>query len=263
MRIVVIAIGLGIAAFVPTFSSHAEEFARPPGDSAISFASLGRDEAAGALLWILTTQQAGRDMYMRAGYPHLELWLETVFRHNPQLTDAYSLGTALLLTDRARAPTMERLLGQAEERYPSSYEYPMLRGMSAYFGTLDAVAAAAHFARAAEKPQAPPYLKAFADRLRRDADDCGVMVVNMKAMAELSAQREALGNQIEGVYLRCLERELKQAAASFRLNNNRIATIRELIDAGYLKGAPPAPPGQCWEVQGNSVVLIPCEQVSP
>lgn len=263
IRVAVALIVLGLASLMPTFSSASDEFARPPGDGAITFASLGRDEAAGAFLWILTTQQAGRDAYGRAGYPHLELWLETVFLHNPQLTDAYTLGTVLLLTDRDRAATMDRLLAQAETRYPTNYEYPMLRGMSAYFGQLDAVAAAAHFERAATMRQAPLYLKQFAERLRRDTTDCGVMVVNMRAMADISEQRISMTGQIEGVYLRCLERELKQAATSFKLNKNRIGTIADLIDAGYLKAVPPAPPGKCWEIQGNGVVLIPCGEVSP
>ena len=263
IRIVIVIVGLVCATLVPRSSVVSERFSLPPGDNVISFASLGREEAAGAFLWILTTQQAGRELYAQQGYPYLEVWLETVFRHNPQLTDAYTLGTVLLLTDRDRAPTMERLLSQAATRYPDNHEYPMLQGMSAYFGQLDAARAAEYFDRAAAIASAPPYLKLFADRLHRDANDCGVMVVNMKAMADVSTQVSAMKFRIEGVYLRCLERELKQAAASYRLNNNKTATIKDLIDAGYLKGPPPAPPGQCWEVQGASVVLVPCIPASP
>ncbi len=258
VRLIAIAFGLGIAGFMPAFSISSSTFSKPPSDAAVELSALGRNEAAGALLWILTTQQVGRPGYAEAGFPNLEDWLESVFRHNPFLSDGYMLGTVLLLTDRVRAPRMDALLEQAESRYSSSYEFPMLRGISAYFGALDASAAASHFERASKKEGAPGYLEQFGKRLRNEVDTCGVMVVNMKALASQTNDQALIGSQIEGVYLRCIEREIEQAAVGFRLNKGRAPSLDDLIAEGYLKGVPPAPPGKCWVLINIDAFAQPC-----
>lgn len=263
VRLVAMLIGLGIAGFMPAFSMSTPSFAKPPSDGVVELISLGRSEAAGSLLWILATQQVSRAGYAEAGFPNLEDWLETVFRHNPYLSDGYTLGTVLLLTDRERAPRMDRLLERAEARYPTNYEFPMLRGISSYFGALDAGAAAGHFERAATREGAPTYLTQFAQRLRREVASCGVMVVNMKSLAEQTNQRALMTGQLEGVYLRCIEREIEQAATSFRLNRGRNPTLDELRVEGYLKQVPPAPPGKCWVLINIDAFVQPCQAPTP
>jgi len=257
-RLIAVAIGLGIAGFMPAVSISTSGFSRPPSEGAVQFSSLGRKEAAGALLWILTTQQVGRAGYAESGFPHLEDWLDAVFLHSPHMSGAYTLGTVLLLTDRERAPRMDTLLTQAEARYPSNFEFPMLRGMSAYFGALDAQAAADHFQRAATKPGAPAYLAQFSKRLRSEVESCGVMLVNMKTLAKETKQQALMSGQLEGVYLRCIERELEQAAVGFRLNKGHSPSVDELLAEGYLKEPPPAPPGKCWVLVNANAVLQPC-----
>jgi len=244
---------------IPVATSFVERVDRPPPLAAARLAGLGRDEAAGAVYWMITTQKIGSDRFARANFPVLEEWLEAVFALNPYLRDAYLLGTVVLLVDSERAPRMQRLLARAEERFPTDFQFPMLLGISAYFGELDAARAATHFQRAATKPLAPPFLSQFGERLSRDTADCGALLVNLRTLAASSTVGDAYKKAAGPVLERCLKRELEQAAAAFKLRNGRVPEgLDELRAAGYVRATPPAPPGKCWVVINVNAYLQDC-----
>ena len=116
MRSIAVAIAIAFvvaAGFIPVASVFSERQQRPPPLAAARLAGLGRDEAMGAVFWMLTTQKIGSDRFARARYPALEEWLESVFALNPYLRDAYVIGTVVLLVDNARAPRMQELLARS------------------------------------------------------------------------------------------------------------------------------------------------------
>jgi len=154
---------------------------------------------------------------------------------------------------------MQELLAKAETRFPNDFQLPMLLGISAYFGELDAARAAGHFQRAAKKPMAPPFLAQFGERLARETADCGALLINLRTMASASAVGDAYKNVAAPVMERCLKRELEQAAAAFKLRNDRVPTgLDELLDAGLFRAPPPAPPGKCWIVINVNAYLQDC-----
>ncbi len=84
-----LALTLTTAGLVPAVAvSSAGPGGLPPSDGALHLLALGRDQAAGAVLWLLTGQKVGSRPYAEARYPALEAWLASVFRHNPYMKDA-------------------------------------------------------------------------------------------------------------------------------------------------------------------------------
>jgi hypothetical protein len=262
MRAIIAVLMLVATGFIPVATSFRERIERPPPLAAARLAGLGRDEAMGAVYWMMTTQKIGSDRFARANFPALEDWLESVFTLNPYLRDAYVLGTVVLLVDPERAPRMQGLLARAEERFPDDFQLPMLQGISAYFGELDAAKAARHFRRASTKPLAPPFLAQFGQRLEQETADCGALLVNLRTVAAASSVGDAYRKVAGPVLERCIKRELEQAAASFKLNKGVDPTgLEALIEVGLIKAKPPAPPGKCWTVINVNAYLQDCEMV--
>jgi hypothetical protein len=261
-RVFIALVALGGAGFLPAppFSS-VETSWHPPPRAAVSMAALGREQAAGSILWFQASQLIGSGAYTAKRYPGLEAWLEEVFAHNPRLLHAYFLGSVLLLTDRDRSQAMDRILARAEAEFPDNWEVPFYRGIGAYFGRFDNLAAANHFERASRGAGAPAYLPRFVQRLRTDARDCAdvmrsILVLGEGQAADLASQ---LGREAGGVYVRCVVDQVERAAAAFKLNEEAPPTLDLLVARGYLRAVPEAPPGRCWVMSASgAVTLEPC-----
>lgn len=263
VRWLLIAALFAAAGFMPAAALSVDTTSLPPTRGAMTLAALGRERAAGVVSWMLTVQRTGRDAYIKAGYPGLEHWLALVFELEPDLTNAYYLGTILLLADSDRSSAMDAILAQAEERHPDEWEFSMMRGSAAYFGRLDAPTASKHFLDASRKPGAPEYLGLLGARLERMAGDCGTMLSDLKALGSENDPGQLLRGQRATIYRECIRRELEQAHANFRLNHQRAPTLDELVASGVLKAPPPHPPGECWEFRGPRAVLAPCPRTEP
>jgi hypothetical protein len=251
---------IGVAGFVPAAPLSLSTFATPPTTDAAALLALGRTRAAGMAGWLTTVQLVGQDAYIRAKYPGLERWLSFVFALEPNAKNAYYLGTVLLLADRERGAEMDRLLALAEREHPLEWEFSMMRGSSAYFGRLDAAAGAKHFAVAASKPNAPQYLGLLAKRLERHVVDCSSLMTDLKSMASANDPGNMLSQQRGSVFRECVRRQLEQAGAGYRLNNEQVPTVNDLVKKGYLAAPPPHPPGECWQFDGPRAVLKPCSE---
>jgi hypothetical protein len=208
---------------------------------------------------MLTIQQVGRAAYAEAKYPYLERWLAATVQLNPELLLPYHLGTVMLITDRQRSAEMDVLLATAERVHPDVWEFPMLRGMGAYFGQLNQAAAAQHFHRVDAFPGAPPYFGKLADRLDTQLASCGTLLNDLKSFASNSTfAREARGSA-NAILEECLKQELEQAVASFQMNEGRAPTIEDLLEKNYIQRRPSAPPGKCWVFSGTTASLQECQ----
>jgi hypothetical protein len=251
---------MAAAGFLPAAASSLGQVVAPPPPLVSEALGLGRREAVGSAFWIVTSQLIGSDVYARAGYPQLERWLEQTFALNPYLRDGYILGTVTLLVDKDRAESMRRLLAQGEQRFPDDFQFPMLQGIAAYFGQLDAQGAATDFERAATRRNAPPFLSAFGRRLREQSATCGTLLLNLRSLS----REDRLGDLMKSafdVYATCVKRELEQAAAAFKLREGRVPDgLGELLRAGLVQRAPEAPPGMCWSVINVNAYVHPCQE---
>lgn len=260
MRLKILAAVLLVCAgILPAQTSSILSFVPPPPSRAVDAAFLGRKLAAGSFMWMLTIQQVGREVYADAGFPHLERWLEDVVDLNPGLLLPYHLGTVMLIADRDRSLAMDGILERGEKVHPTVWEFPMLRGVGAYFGQLDQVSAASHFHRAAAFPEAPPYFGMLADRLDRNVSSCGTLLNDLKAVAQSSGFASQHQRNVTAVMTECIQRELEQAAASYRFNEGHAApSVEALLEKGFIQRAPPSPEGQCWVLTGADAELRPC-----
>lgn len=225
-------------------------------------AALGRTYAGADIAWMKTVQLIGDVNQERRGYPSLDEWVDLTTRLDPRFDLPYFFGAVLLVTDDARAPHVDALLARGEEAMPEFFSLAMFRGFLAYFGRLDAKTAAEHYRRAAAKPQAPGWLKLFADRIEREEDSCdGVMRRLAQVSDEASgAQGRALASSQGKVLVHCLKTRLERAAAAWRVRRGGgVPTVADVARDGLIEDPVPAPPGMCWSLdEDQKASLAPC-----
>ena len=180
----------------------------------------------------------------------------------PSFELPYWIGGILLATSPGRSGAADLILKKGEERYPDNWEFSQWRGFAAYFGKMDVDKALVHYKNSISKPGYPPYLKSFVQRLEQSKNDCRFLAQSLdQLLARKDNTTSFLTSKTGKIIKGCLTLSLKQAAASYRLKEQKVAmNVAELIKTGYLKEAPPAPPGYCWAVLGK-VQLLPCEDV--
>jgi hypothetical protein len=239
-----------VSSFVP---------AQPLPAAVYEVALLGRRAAAADLVWLRTIQLIGSRPYSEARYPHLEDWADVITALDPGYQMPPATVAVLLVTETDRAERVDALLARAEERDATGFYFPMLRGFVAYFGRRDLPAAAAHYERAGERG-GPPYVKAFAKRLRTRALQCTELIDDLAAVARSDGvDRDALRSRSTDIVVSCFKQEIEHAATRFRLDRQASATsLQQLVSAGYLPAVPQTPAGSCWDFNGIDVQLVAC-----
>ncbi|MBM4280667.1 MAG: hypothetical protein FJ137_07855 [Deltaproteobacteria bacterium] len=240
------------ARLVPARNEGTGEPERPPHRAALLVASLGRSEVAADLAWLRLVQLIGDVRYARARYPALEQWIALIVDLHPRLVGPFYFGVTLLLGDPHRRDTVEQLLDVAERRLPDDYRFSLERGVLAYFGRFDALAAADHLERAAKKPDAPPFVGMLAKTLRSRGVMCNAIAADAASIAQGAA---VLGDRT----IDCVKRRIEAASAAARLNEDPFNTLDELIARGHL---PPGAlvPGVCWELKGVTATPRACSE---
>ena len=247
---------------VAFFATDSSSLQKPPPALLYHVASMGRPEAAADLLWLQVVSFIGLETNESKGYPGLEHYLDRITDLAPSFELPYWIGGILLATSPGRSGAADLILKKGEERYPNNWEFSQWRGFAAYFGEMNIDKALVHYKNAISKPGYPPYLKSFVQRLEQSKNDCRFLAQSLEQLLARKDNTTSFLNSKSGKIIKgCLTLSLKQAAASYRLKEQKVAiNIAELLKTGYLKDVPPAPPGYCWAVLGI-VELLPCKDV--
>lgn len=223
---------------------------RPPPRAALVVGALGRKEVGGAIAWLRLVQLLGDPEYVRARYPHLEVWVARIVDLHPGLLGPFYFGVTLLIGDPARSATVDELLQIAEARAPEDFRFPMERGVLAYFGRFDALGAAAHFERAAKKPNAPEFIGALAGTLRRRGIACSSIASEAASVAQGDS---VIGNRT----IACVKHRIEAATVAARLNSDPDDSVEVLIKNGHLP-SDVLISGVCWDVKAGTATPRPC-----
>lgn len=263
MRAVIIALlGACLATGLAPPVGSEESSSTPWTEGIVRVAGLGRTRATADIVWMRMVQLIGSPRMEQAGYPDLDGWLDLTSRLDPTFLVPYFFGAILLVTDDARAARVDGILARGEAAAPDVFSLPMYRGFLAYFGRLDRAAAAAHYGRAANKPNAPPYLGPFSERLRRDEGTCANAQRDLQEVASSSDANlgSFLANARGKLLIHCLKARIETAATSWRVkNDNRAPTMEDLFASGLLERPQPAPAGSCWQLdEAQKASLVPC-----
>lgn len=270
----------------------------PPG-TLLRVAALGRDAAAADVAWLRTVQFIGSPHSARVQYAGLEGWVDLVTDLDPKFETPYFHGSILLATSPGRERLAADILDKAEQNLvppvcrephcpitPRSVTeaikggcepcpilveagcdafLPLSRGFVDYFGFFDSGAAAETFCEARRRG-GPAYLTSFAARLADQSTSC----VDVRRDLQGLAGRDDSGTGTDMlrrndqqllIAVGCEERELKRAAAVFRLRRGRNPhDVNELLEEGAIDALPWRPSDDvCWQMSEGKFQLLPCE----
>jgi hypothetical protein len=180
----------------------------------------------------------------------LEHWIALITGLHPRLLGPFYFGVTLLLGDPVRRDAVDDLLNVAEQRAPDEFRFPLERGVLAYFGRFDALAAAQHLERAARLPDAPTYLASFAQTLRKRGVVCSALASEAAAISQGAA---TIGDRT----VECLKRRIEAASVSARLNEDPDDSIEVLIERGHLP-SDILVPGLCWTLKNGTATPRRC-----
>ena len=261
MRLLIGLLLLAAATLIRPAAAPPTQSAQPWPPSVVKAVALGRQWAGADVAWLQVVQLVGSPRSHAAGYPFLDEWVNTVTQLDPGFEIAYFFGAVLLVTDRARGAHMDSILARGEAAIPDSHELPLLRAFIAHFGTLAMEDAAAHYERASQKPTAPAYIKGLAQRLRESGMRCEELLAQLKTVGSgtSSARLDLLRGEQGTILENCVRTRIESAAASYRIETGKSATIEELVAAGRI-AEPLHPPGRCWKLDGASADLVPCNR---
>lgn len=278
----------GAVWFAPPAPEGSESTTLPPPPTAgfVKALSLGRHAAAADLVWLRTAQFIGAPFSERVLYAGLEHWVSLASDLDPMWERPYFHGSILLATLPGRQAASARILEEAEEKLVTdacrletacalpdfsdasdverkcvpcaplveqgcNWRVPLSQGFVAYFGQLDAAAAAKYFCESRRRG-GPEYLTPFSARLARSGHTCRQLRQDLAGLARQSAEggSEMLSGQQEQlrIVINCEQEAVKQAALAYNLRKGTWpVTITELLDEGLLDEPPWVPgPGLCW-----------------
>jgi hypothetical protein len=281
-------------------AGRAERLSLAPPLAVLRAAALGREAAAADLAWLRTIQFIGSPLSAAVSYEGLEGWIHLVTDLDRRFETPYFHGSILLATSPGREAVAAEILEKAERNLvPAACREPrcpitpltvqaaiadgcepcselldegcdaflsLSRGFAAYFGAFDAGAASEHFCEARRRG-GPPYLTSFSARLITQATSCQQLRQDLLGIAgrqELGTGTDMLrrGDQQALIAVSCEERELKRAAAVFRLRRGTdAANVDELLEEGALLQPPWRPsPTLCWLPRAGNFQLLPCAE---
>lgn len=219
-------------------------------------ACLGRAFAAADLAWIGLVQTLGSAVAERSGFPTVTDQVDVVTTLDPRFGLAYHFGVIVVLTDSGRAERLHAILQRGRAAFPDDAQFPRMMGLLEHFGRFN-FPAAARFYRESLALGGPAYLGPLADRLSTAALQCRQLRAEFSAaaMAAGREERELFFVKAAPVLINCEKTRLGAAVAQFKLNQNgRIPTLQDLMDRGQEE--PLRPPGQCWTITPEGVVLL-------
>jgi hypothetical protein len=223
----------------------------PPHRATLLVAALGRKEQAADLAWLRLVQMTGDARYIASRYPDLEDWMSLIVELHPRLFGPFYFGVTLLLGDPTRRDKVDELLAIAETRAPEEFEFPLERGVIAYFGRFDAARAAEHLERASTKRNAPEFVGQLGKTLRERGVTCAAMAEDAASVSQGGA---ALGDR----RLACAKHRIEAASAAARLNEDPDDSIAALVERGHLP-RDALLPGVCWELTAGTATARRCD----
>jgi hypothetical protein len=226
------------AAFVPP-----DELVYLPDAQQLRPLALGYDNVLADLVWFRTIDYFGAHYTGDRAYTWLEAMCDLVTDLDPRAKHVYRFA-ALILPWEAHDPDAAiRLLEKGTRALPTSWALYYHLGVIEYLFKADYQAAAARLTRAAQQPDAPPFVARFAAILqtqRQGPQTTIAMLEQMRDQATSKATREVIERSLRDAQAAGDIRTLDETVATYRDRTGRLPTsLDELVTAGLLRTVPP------------------------
>lgn len=188
----------------------AEWFFLPP-VPLLRMLAMGYDHALADYLWIKTMWFVGDPDFGEGDYATLARMLDVITDLKPRFYYLYRFGGSYLGFGPGGADEAVELLEKGAAHFPDDWMMPFLAGFNYFYHLGDPGRAAPYFARAAELPGAPRYLKALAARLHARANDARSAAMLLAQIAEAEPDPDIRAKYLER--LEALQAEIAAESA--------------------------------------------------
>jgi hypothetical protein len=218
--------------------------------------ALGYDQVLADLLWFRTISYFGEHYQTDRLYPWLARMCDLVTDLDPRAEHVYRFAGLILPWEAGEVDEGIRLLEKGTGHFPGSWTLRYYVGIVRYLFRHDFAGAAEDFRRAATLPGAPPMVARFAALLeaRRQSPETAIQILlQMREQATSAETRAVLDRSIDDARVAWDLARLDALVAAHRERTGRPpADLRELVEAGLLRGIPPDPYGGVYEIDAAS-----------
>jgi hypothetical protein len=230
-----------------------------PSAKAVKRMSLGYTGLLADLYWVRAVQYFGNHHLAHAKeYDLLDPLLDITVSLDPKLEPAYKFG-AIFLSQKppqgaGRPDLAVRLVERGIKEFPNDWHYYFNLGFIHYMDQHDYIAAAEAFERGSRVPDAHPFLKVMAARMRSQGGDRETSRLLWQNVYDTYPDKMMRSNALEHLealrYDEIIEQiEIRVKAAAEKLGHLPVSW-QDVAQAGFLRGIPLDP-------RGRPLILMP------
>jgi hypothetical protein len=212
-----------------------------PSGKTLQVLSFGYQNLTADLLFIWSIQFYS-NFYLTNRFDFLERVYNTITDISPQYKEPYIVGALIMVFEAKDIPMALRLLDKGSHSMKNEWIFDHEAGYYCYKYLKDNSKAEAYYARAALKPNAPPFLKRMDAHLVYLQDDSKVayqMWLDIYNQARDRLEKDLAFNHLYQIKAEIDLPVLQQEIARFRENFNRYpATLAELVRPGIAAEIP-------------------------
>jgi len=230
-----------------------------PSANAVKRMSLGYSGLLADLYWVRAVQYFGNHHIAHAKeYDLLDPLLDITVSLDPKLEPAYRFGSIFLSQKppqgAGRPDLAVRLVERGIKQFPDDWHYYFDLGFIHYMDRHDYIAAAEAFERGSRVPNAHPFLKLMAARMRSQGGDRETARLLWQNVYDSYPDKMVRSNALEHLealrYDAMIEQIQKRVQLAAEKLNHQPSSWQEVVEAGFLRGIPLDP-------KGRPLILMP------
>jgi len=230
-----------------------------PSAKAVKRMSLGYTGLLADLYWVRAVQYFGNHHLAHAKeYDLLDPLLDITVSLDPKLEPAYKFG-AIFLSQKppqgaGRPDLAVRLVEHGIKEFPNDWHYYFNLGFIHYMDEHDYIAAAEAFERGSSIPNAHPFLKLMAARMRAQGGDRETARLLWQNVFDTYPDKMVRSNAMEHLEALRYDEMIEQIQSRVKVAAQKLghdpSTWQDVVQAGLLRGTPLDP-------KGRPLVLMP------
>jgi tetratricopeptide (TPR) repeat protein len=230
-----------------------------PSAKAVKRMSLGYNGLLADIYWTRAVQYFGnRHMARAQEYDMLDPLLDITVSLDPKLKPAYSFGSIFLSQKppqgAGRPDLAVKLVERGIKELPDDWNLYFLLGFIHYMERHDYIAAAEAFERGSRVPNAHPFLRVMAARMRTQGGDRETARLLWQNIYDTNPDKTMRKNAVEHLDALRYDQAIEQIQQRVQLAKDRLGRMptdwQEVVRAGLLRGIPLDP-------KGRPLILMP------
>ncbi len=222
------------------FASHSV-FVSLPSGSSLKILSFGFRNFLSDLLYIWSIQFYSTTT-LENSYDYIEQVFNTITDITPGYKDPYIIGALIMVYDKGDVPMAIRLLDKGTRNNPAEWIFDHDAGYYAYRYLKDFKSAENYYSRAAQKPNAPSYIKRLKAHLVYLADNLQMawqMWQEIYQQAKERLERDSAFNHLFQIKAELDARIIGERTRLFKERFGRYPrSLNELVQRGWIRQNP-------------------------